>query len=77
MMGRRQCASHADCGALMRRVGRVIEDQAKLPVADANTLRNTFAIDSRTNCELLQIDAAAKTVEFRQFPRLVSHRLWR
>lgn len=64
MVERGPYVSYANCG-LPYYVGRVIEDKADLLVADTQTFRETFAIDARTNCEVVGIDAANKTVDLR------------
>ena len=46
-------------------IGGVIEREASLLVASEHTFREQFAIDTRTNCEAVSIDAEAKTVNLR------------
>ena len=56
--------SFANCG-LPYYVGGVIAPREKLLVATAARLRDRFAIDVRTRCEVVAIDRTAKRVRFR------------
>lgn len=56
--------SFANCG-LPYYVGGVIAPREKLLVSTAARLRERFAIDVRTRCEVTAIDRAAKRVRFR------------
>jgi NADPH-dependent 2,4-dienoyl-CoA reductase/sulfur reductase-like enzyme/rhodanese-related sulfurtransferase len=53
--------SYANCG-LPYHIGGVIEKESSLFVASESTFRDNFAIDVRTNCEVIGISAAEKTV---------------
>ncbi|MFV9675758.1 MAG: FAD-dependent oxidoreductase [Anaerolineales bacterium] len=64
MVERGQYVSYANCG-LPYHVGGVIEKEASLLVADANTFRSEFAIDARTGCEVIGIAPDEKTVQLR------------
>ena len=64
MVERGPYVSYANCG-LPYHVGGVIPEESSLLVATADTFRNQFAIDARTNCEAVSIDKVAKTVELR------------
>ena len=56
--------SFANCG-LPYHVGGVIEEESKLFVADKQVFREQFAIDVRTQCEVVGISPEQKTVELR------------
>jgi NADPH-dependent 2,4-dienoyl-CoA reductase/sulfur reductase-like enzyme/rhodanese-related sulfurtransferase len=56
--------SYANCG-LPYHVGNVIEDEANLLVANPQLFRDQFAVDVRTHCEAVAIDAKARTVTLR------------
>jgi NADPH-dependent 2,4-dienoyl-CoA reductase/sulfur reductase-like enzyme/rhodanese-related sulfurtransferase len=56
--------SYANCG-LPYHVGGTIENESSLLVATEQTFRSTFAIDCRTNCEVVGIVAEKKTVDLR------------
>jgi NADPH-dependent 2,4-dienoyl-CoA reductase/sulfur reductase-like enzyme/rhodanese-related sulfurtransferase len=56
--------SYANCG-LPYHVGGVIPKESSLLVANEATFRNQFAVDCRTNCEAVAIDAKKKTVQLR------------
>jgi NADPH-dependent 2,4-dienoyl-CoA reductase/sulfur reductase-like enzyme/rhodanese-related sulfurtransferase len=56
--------SYANCG-LPYHVSGTIEKESSLMVATEDTFRNQFAIDCRTNCEVVGISAKQKTVELR------------
>jgi NADPH-dependent 2,4-dienoyl-CoA reductase/sulfur reductase-like enzyme/rhodanese-related sulfurtransferase len=56
--------SYANCG-LPYHVGGVISKESSLLVANEATFRNQFAVDCRTNCEAVAIDAKKKTVQLR------------
>jgi len=56
--------SYANCG-LPYYVGGAIEKESSLLVATAEMFRGTFNIDCRTNCEVVAINAANKTVDLR------------
>jgi NADPH-dependent 2,4-dienoyl-CoA reductase/sulfur reductase-like enzyme/rhodanese-related sulfurtransferase len=56
--------SYANCG-LPYHVGNVIEDEASLLVANPQLFRDQFAVDVRTNCEAVAIDARGRTVTLR------------
>jgi NADPH-dependent 2,4-dienoyl-CoA reductase/sulfur reductase-like enzyme/rhodanese-related sulfurtransferase len=64
MVERGPYISYANCG-LPYHVGGVIEKEASLLVADANTFRSHFAIDARTGCEAIKISPDKKTVDLR------------
>jgi NADPH-dependent 2,4-dienoyl-CoA reductase/sulfur reductase-like enzyme/rhodanese-related sulfurtransferase len=64
MVERGPYVSYANCG-LPYHVGGVIEKEASLFVADANTFRSQFAIDVRTDCEAIGVSPEAKTVQLR------------
>ncbi|WP_291993097.1 FAD-dependent oxidoreductase [Candidatus Accumulibacter sp. ACC003] len=64
MVERGPYVSYANCG-LPYHVGGVIEKEASLMVADANTFRAHFAVDARTGCEAISISPDQKTVELR------------
>jgi NADPH-dependent 2,4-dienoyl-CoA reductase/sulfur reductase-like enzyme/rhodanese-related sulfurtransferase len=56
--------SYANCG-LPYHVGGTIENEASLLVATEQTFRAVFAIDCRTNCEVIGISAKNKTVDLK------------
>ncbi len=56
--------SYANCG-LPYHVGNVIEDEASLLVANPQLFRDQFAVDVRTQCEAVAIDANVRTVTLR------------
>jgi NADPH-dependent 2,4-dienoyl-CoA reductase/sulfur reductase-like enzyme/rhodanese-related sulfurtransferase len=56
--------SYANCG-LPYHVGNVIEDEASLLVANPQLFRDQFAVDVRTQCEAVAIDAKVRTVTLR------------
>ncbi len=56
--------SYANCG-LPYHVGGVIEKEASLLVATADTFRLLFNVDVRTNCEAIRISPESKTIELR------------
>ncbi len=56
--------SYANCG-LPYHIGGSIENEASLLVATEQMFRAVFAIDCRTNCEVVGIDAAKKTVDLK------------
>ena len=64
MVERGPYVSYANCG-LPYHVGGVIQKEASLMVADANTFRSHFAVDARTGCEATKISPDKKTVELR------------
>ena len=64
MVERGPYVSYANCG-LPYHIGGVIERESSLLVASERTFREQFAIDTRTNCEVVSIDAPSKTVELR------------
>ncbi|MEI7900640.1 MAG: FAD-dependent oxidoreductase [bacterium] len=64
MVERGPYVSYANCG-LPYHVGGVIEKESSLLVATEATFRTQFAIDVRTNCEVVGISAAKKTVELK------------
>ncbi|MCU0577254.1 MAG: FAD-dependent oxidoreductase, partial [Desulfobacterota bacterium] len=64
MVERGPYVSYANCG-LPYHVGGVIEKEASLLVASESTFREQFAIDVRTNCEVVGISAGKKTVELK------------
>src|SRR5271166_4885759 len=64
MVERGPYVSYANCG-LPYHVGGVIEKEASLLVADANTFRSQFAVDARTGCEAIGISPDKKTVDLR------------
>ncbi len=53
--------SYANCG-LPYHVGGIIEDEARLLIANPQLFRDQFAIEVRTNTEAVSIDAKAKAV---------------
>ena len=64
MVERGPYVSYANCG-LPYHVGGVIPNEADLLVATADTFRNQFAIDARTDCEAVAIDPKNKTVDLK------------
>ena len=64
MVERGPYVSYANCG-LPYYIGGVIEQQSTLLVATADTFRDMFRVDARINCEVVGIDAAAKTVQLK------------
>lgn len=56
--------SYANCG-LPYHVAGVIEKEASLLVATEQSFRDNFAIDVRTNCEVIAVSAKDKTVQVR------------
>jgi NADPH-dependent 2,4-dienoyl-CoA reductase/sulfur reductase-like enzyme/rhodanese-related sulfurtransferase len=64
MVERGPYVSYANCG-LPYYIGGVIEQQGSLLVATADTFRDMFNVDARTDCEVVGIDAAAKTVQLK------------
>ena len=64
MVERGPYVSYANCG-LPYHVGGTIEQEANLLVATEQTFREQFAIDVRTRCEVVGIDAGQKTVELK------------
>ena len=64
MVERGPYVSYANCG-LPYHVGNVIEDESSLLVGTAEMFKVMFAIDARTNCEAIAIDAKEKTVELK------------
>ena len=64
MVERGPYVSYANCG-LPYYIGGVIEQQSTLLVATADTFRDMFRVDARINCEVVGMDAAAKTVQLK------------
>jgi NADPH-dependent 2,4-dienoyl-CoA reductase/sulfur reductase-like enzyme/rhodanese-related sulfurtransferase len=64
MVERGPYVSYANCG-LPYYIGGIIEKEASLFVATEATFREQFAIDVRTQCEVIGIDAAKKTVDLK------------
>ena len=64
MVERGPYVSYANCG-LPYFIGGVIEQQASLLVATADTFRDMFNVDARTDCEVVGIDARGKTVQLK------------
>ena len=64
MVERGPYVSFANCG-LPYHVGDVIEHESDLLVANEQVFRGHFAVDCRTGCEAVGVDAAAKTVQLR------------
>ena len=64
MVERGPYVSYANCG-LPYHVGGVIEKESSLLVASESSFRDNFAIDCRTNCEVVGISAKNKTVELK------------
>ena len=61
MVERGPYVSYANCG-LPYHVGGTIEKESNLLVATEQTFRDQFSIDVRTNCEVVGISAAKKSV---------------
>ncbi|MBM4104628.1 MAG: CoA-disulfide reductase, partial [Planctomycetes bacterium] len=57
MVERGPYVSYANCG-LPYHVGGVIEEESSLLVATEQMFRSVFAVDCRTNCEVIGINAA-------------------
>ncbi|HEX5641692.1 MAG TPA: FAD-dependent oxidoreductase [Thermoleophilia bacterium] len=64
MVERGPYVSYANCG-LPYYIGGVIEQQANLLVATTDTFRDMFAVDARTNCEVVGIAAGERTVQLK------------
>lgn len=64
MVERGPYVSYANCG-LPYHVGGVIEEESSLLVSTEQMFRSVFAVDCRTNCEVIGINAAQKTVELK------------
>ncbi len=64
MVERGPYVSYANCG-LPYFIGGVIEQQSSLLVATADTFRDQFAVDARTDCEVVGIAPREKTVELK------------
>jgi NADPH-dependent 2,4-dienoyl-CoA reductase/sulfur reductase-like enzyme len=64
MVERTPYVSYANCG-LPYYVGRVIEKESSLLVADEKLFREQFNVDVRTGCEAIELSAKAKTVKLR------------
>ncbi len=64
MVERGPYVSYANCG-LPYHVGRVIEKEASLLVADEKVFRGLFGVDVRTRCEATRIWPEKKTIELR------------
>jgi NADPH-dependent 2,4-dienoyl-CoA reductase/sulfur reductase-like enzyme/rhodanese-related sulfurtransferase len=64
MVERGPYVSYANCG-LPYHVSGVIPKESSLLVASEQMFRGMFAIDARTNCEAVAIDAKKKTVDLR------------
>jgi NADPH-dependent 2,4-dienoyl-CoA reductase/sulfur reductase-like enzyme/rhodanese-related sulfurtransferase len=64
MVERGPYVSYANCG-LPYYIGGVIEQQSTLLVATADTFRDMFAVDARTDCEVVGISAGDKTVKLK------------
>ena len=64
MVDRGPYVSYANCG-LPYYVGGSIEDESNLLVATEQTFHDNFAIECRTRCEVVGIDADQKTVELK------------
>ena len=64
MVERGPYVSYANCG-LPYYIGGVIEREANLLVATAETFRDMFAVDARTNREVVGIAAREKTVQLK------------
>jgi NADPH-dependent 2,4-dienoyl-CoA reductase/sulfur reductase-like enzyme/rhodanese-related sulfurtransferase len=56
--------SYANCG-LPYHIGGVIPNEPSLLVANEKTFIDQFAIDCRTNCEVISVSAEKKTVELK------------
>ena len=64
MVERGPYVSYANCG-LPYYIGGVIEQQSNLLVATTETFRDMFAVDARTDCEVVGIAAREKTVQLK------------
>jgi NADPH-dependent 2,4-dienoyl-CoA reductase/sulfur reductase-like enzyme/rhodanese-related sulfurtransferase len=64
MVERGPYVSYANCG-LPYHVGGIIEKESNLLVATEATFRNQFNINVRTNCEVVGISVAKKTVDLK------------
>jgi len=64
MVERGPYVSYANCG-LPYHVGNVIEKESSLLVANAQTFRAQFDIDTRTGCEAIEIAPKEKTIKLR------------
>jgi NADPH-dependent 2,4-dienoyl-CoA reductase/sulfur reductase-like enzyme/rhodanese-related sulfurtransferase len=64
MVERGPYVSYANCG-LPYHISGVIEKESSLLVATEATFRGQFAVDCRTNCEVVGIAAKKKTVELK------------
>lgn len=64
MVERGPFVSYANCG-LPYHVGGTIKEESSLLVATEQMFRSVFAIDCRTNCEVVGIDSKKKTVELK------------
>ena len=64
MVERGPYVSYANCG-LPYHVGKVIEDESDLLVANEQVFRAHFNVDCRTRCEAVGISAKDKTVQLR------------
>jgi NADPH-dependent 2,4-dienoyl-CoA reductase/sulfur reductase-like enzyme/rhodanese-related sulfurtransferase len=64
MVERGPYVSYANCG-LPYHVGGVIEKESSLLIADADTFRSLFAVDTRTDCEAIKVSPDKKTVDLR------------
>ena len=64
MVERGPYVSYANCG-LPYHVGGVIEKESSLLVATANTFRQVFNVEVRTNCEAIRVSLDNKTIELR------------
>jgi NADPH-dependent 2,4-dienoyl-CoA reductase/sulfur reductase-like enzyme/rhodanese-related sulfurtransferase len=64
MVERGPYVSYANCG-LPYHVGGVIEKESSLLIATKQTFHALFAIDCRTNCEVIGISPEKKTVELK------------
>jgi NADPH-dependent 2,4-dienoyl-CoA reductase/sulfur reductase-like enzyme/rhodanese-related sulfurtransferase len=64
MVERGPYVSYANCG-LPYHIGGSIENESSLLVATEQMFKAVFAIDCRTNCEVVGIDAKAKTVKLK------------
>ena len=64
MVERGPYVSYANCG-LPYRIGNIIEKESSLLVATEQMFRGLFAIDCRTCCEAVSVDAEKKTVDLR------------
>jgi NADPH-dependent 2,4-dienoyl-CoA reductase/sulfur reductase-like enzyme/rhodanese-related sulfurtransferase len=64
MVERGPYVSYANCG-LPYHVGGVIAEESSLLVATEQMFRGVFAVDCRTNCEVIGISTTQKTVELK------------